>query len=338
MRVGLIGAGLQGWRRAPALKAFPDAELAVVGSARPAAARRLAAEMGQCEAVEGWEPVVDRGDLEALIVCTPPHLHAEISIAALRQGMHVLCEKPLARTVEEAESMVEAAERAGVVLKCGFNHRHHPGIQMARRWLDEGRLGEPVFLRCRYGIGGRPGYEKEWRADPALVGGGQLMEQGVHALDLARWFLGEITEVTAMLSTAFWAIQPLEDNAFVLCRSAGGATASIHSSLTQWKSLFSLELYGRDGYAVVEGLGSSYGTERAVLGRRDFEAPFGEESVEFRGADRSWQEEWREFAAAIERGGRPPGDGRDGLEAMRLVSAAYRAAREGRAQCLRVAV
>ena len=179
MRVGLIGAGLQGWRRAPALKAFPDVELAVVGSARLAAARRLAAEMGQCEAVEGWEPVVDRHDLDAVIVCTPPHLHAEISIAAMRQGMHVLCEKPLARTVEEAESMVEAAELAGVVLKCGFNHRHHPGIQMARRWLDEGRLGEPVFLRCRYGIGGRPGYEKEWRADPALVGGGQLMEQGV---------------------------------------------------------------------------------------------------------------------------------------------------------------
>ncbi|HEU4758795.1 MAG TPA: Gfo/Idh/MocA family oxidoreductase [Dehalococcoidia bacterium] len=334
MRVGIIGAGLQGWRRAPALKACADAGLAVVGSAHLAAARRLAAELDGCDAVEGWEAVVERPGLDAVIVCTPPHLHARISIAAMERGLHVLCEKPLARTLAEAEAMVDAATRAGVVLKCGFNHRHHPGIQLARRWLDEGRIGEPIFLRCCYGIGGRPGYEKEWRADPRLVGGGQLMEQGIHAVDLARWFLGELTAVTAMLSTGFWPVQPLEDNAFVLYRAAGGAMASIHSSLTQWKNLFSLEVYGQDGYATVEGLGSAYGTERAVLGRRDFEAPFGEEIVEFRGPDRSWQEEWREFAAATGNGGRPLGDGRDGLEAMRLVCAAYRAAREGRALCL----
>lgn len=331
--MGLIGAGLQGWRRAPALEAFPGDQLVVVGSAHLDAAQRLARRMG-CQAVEGWRPVVERDDLDAVIVCTPPHLHAEISIAAMERGMHVLCEKPLARTLEEAEAMVQAAERAGVILKCGFNHRHHPAIRQARRWLEEGRIGQPLFLRCRYGIGGRPGYEREWRADPEVVGGGQLMEQGIHAVDLARWFLGEFSQVTAFVETLFWGIAPLEDNAFALYRTADGAVASIHSSLTQWRNLFSLELYGRDGYVLAEGLGSSYGTERAVLGRRDFEAPFGEGVIEFRGEDRSWREEWREFASAVREGRQPLGSGRDGLEAMRLVCAAYEAARQGRALSL----
>jgi len=330
VRVGLIGAGLQGWRRAPALRDAPDAELAVIGSAHLDAAHRLAARMGGCEVVEGWPPVVERRDLDAVIVCTPPNLHAEISIAAMRSDMHVLCEKPLARTVDEAERMVAAAREAGAVLKCGFNHRHHPGIQQARRWLDAGAIGEPMFARCRYGIGGRPGYENEWRADPHIVGGGQLMEHGIHAVDLSRWFLGEFAEVSAFTANHFWETGPLEDNAFALFRTASGRVASVHSSLTQWKNLFSFEVHGRDGYVAVEGLGGSYGPERAVLGRRDFSAPFSEEVVEFRGDDRSWLEEWREFATAVKEGSQPLGGGEDGLVALRLVYAAYESARSGK--------
>ena len=330
MKVGLVGAGLQGWRRAPVLRDTAGAELTVIGSAHLDAAHRLAQRMGGCEVVEGWEPVVERRDLDAVIVCTPPHLHAEISIAAMRRGMHVLCEKPLARTLAEGEGMVATASETGVVLKCGFNHRHHPGIQQARRWFDAGAIGEPMFVRCRYGIGGRPGYEKEWRADPHIVGGGQLMEQGIHAVDLARWFLGEFAEVSAYTANHFWKTGPLEDNAFALFRTANGRVASIHSSLTQWKNLFSFEVHGRDGYVTVEGLGGGYGAERAALGRRDFSAPFSEEVVEFRGDDRSWLEEWREFATAVKEGSQPLGSGEDGLIALRLVYAAYEAARSGR--------
>jgi predicted dehydrogenase len=330
MKVGLVGAGLQGWRRAPALRDAGGAELVVIGSAHMDAAHRLARRVGGCEVVEGWEPVVATRELDAVIVCTPPNLHAEISLAAMRRGMHVLCEKPLSRTVVEGEDMVATAREAGVVLKCGFNHRHHPGIQQARRWLDAGAIGEAMFVRCRYGIGGRPGYEKEWRADPRIVGGGQLMEQGIHAVDLARWFLGEFAEVSAVTANHFWKTEPLEDNAFALFRTAKGEIASVHSSLTQWKNLFSFEVHGREGYIAVEGLGGSYGPERAVLGRRDFEAPFSEEIVEFRGDDRSWLHEWREFATAVREGSQPLGSGEDGLTALRLVYAAYEAARRER--------
>jgi len=325
MRVAIIGAGLQARRRAPVLRDFPDTELVVISAAHLKSAQRLADSMG-CQAAVGWEAVVERDDVDAVLVCTPPHLHAVISIAAMRRGKHVLCEKPLARTLEEAESMVAAARQSGVTLKCGFNHRHHPGIQQARQWFDSGVIGEPIFIRCRYGIGGRPGYEQEWRADPQIVAGGQLMEQGIHAVDLCRWFLGDFAQLTCLVGTHFWKTQPLEDNAFVLLRTPGGAVASIHSSLTQWKNLFSFEMFGRDGYVVVEGLGGSYGTERAVLGKRDFIAPFSEGVVEFRGGDGSWLEEWKEFVAAVRERRQPLGSAQDGLEALRLVYAAYEAA------------
>jgi predicted dehydrogenase len=330
MRVGIVGAGLQARRRGSVLVNFSETKLVVVSAVQRDHAAPLASQLG-CEAAEGWESSVARDDLDALIVATPPHLHAQISIAAMRNGKHVLCEKPLARTLDEARGMVATAKETSRVLKCGFNHRHHPAIQQTRRWFEEGRIGDPVFIRARYGIGGRPGYEREWRANPEVVSGGQLMEQGIHAVDLARWFLGEFSQVTAFVETNFWNIKPLEDNAFALYQTATGTVASVHSSLTQWKNLFSFELSGRDGYITVEGLGGSYGTEKVSFGKRDFTAPFSEEVTEFRGEDRSWSDEWQEFVSAINEGREPLGSATDGLEAMRLVFAAYESARAGRA-------
>lgn len=324
MRVGVIGAGLQGWRRAPVLKQFPGTEVVIVATAHQETAERLANSLG-CQATTNWAEVVDK-DLDAVLVCTPPHLHAPISIAAMKTGKHVLCEKPLARSLDEAEEMVKAAQDNGVKLKCGFNHRHHPAIQQAREWLGKGIIGELNFLRCRYGICGRPGYEKEWRAKPEIAGGGHLMEQGIHAIDLLRWFLGEFTEVVGFTATRFWDMAPLEDNAFALFRTEKGQVASLHSSLTQWKNLFSFEIFGQDGYILVDGLGASYGTEKVTLGKRALLQPFKEETTEFRGRDRSWYEEWREFVAAIEENREPLGNGRDGLEALRLVNAVYQSA------------
>ena len=321
MRIGLIGAGLQGGRRAPVFAQFPDAELVVVSAAHLESAQALADTVG-CEAVVGWEPVVDRDDLDIILVCTPTHLHAPITIAALKKGVHVLCEKPLARTVNEAQGMLAAAEASGAILKCGFNHRHHPGVQQARKWFDAGEIGEPMFVRCRYGICGRSGYAEEWRANPEQSGGGHLMEQGIHGIDLARWFLGDFVQATGFISNAYWDM-PVEDNAFALFRTAGGQVASIHASLTQWKNLFSFELYGKDGYVSVEGLGGGYGNERATLGKRDFHNPFREEVIEYRGPDRSWHDEWQEFMSAIKEKRQPIGNGQDGLETLRLVYAIY---------------
>lgn len=328
MKVGLIGAGLQGQRRARALREFDDTSLVIAADADEAKANLLADEMG-CQVTTDWAEVVKREDIEAVIICTPPHLHASIAIEALKRGKHVLCEKPLGRDPEEAKEILETAQENDVRLKCGFSLRHHPGIRQARKWLEDGTIGEPMFLRCRYGIGGRPGYEKEWRMNPEISGGGELMDQGMHALDLARWFLGDFTEASGLLQTAYWNIAPLEDNAFALLRTEKGKVASIHVSWTQWKNLFSLEVFGKDGYCTVEGLGGSYGVEKAILGKRAFLEPFEEEVIEFRGEDRSWYEEWKEFSDAIKENREPMGNGGDGLEALKLAQAIYESARKG---------
>ena len=324
-KVGVIGAGLQGGRRCPVLKQFPNTELVVIASDHEESVKRLAYNMG-CQATTRWEEVVERDDINVVLVCTPPHLHHPMTIAALKNGKHVLCEKPLARTIEEADEMLKVAKESGMKLKCGFNHRHHPGIQTARKWFDEGIIGELNFVRCRYGICGRLGYEEEWRANPEIAGGGHLMEQGIHAIDLFRWFLGDFSEVVSFTATQFWDMAPLEDNAFVLFRTRRGQVASLHSSLTQWKNIFSFELFGQDGYIIVDGLGGGYGTEKVIMGKRDLAAPFKEEIIEFRGADLSWYEEWKEFVATIEEDREPLGNSWDGFEALRLVHAAYRSA------------
>lgn len=310
--------------------------MVVISAAHHDHAAVLASRMG-CGADEGWEGVVRREDLETVIVCTPPHLHADIVIAALEAGKHVLCEKPLARTEREAQAMVEAARKSGKMLKCGFNHRHHPGVQQVWRWVHAGEIGELMFVRCCYGLCGRPGYESEWRSDPRIVSGGQLMEQGIHAIDLFRWFLGEPADVSAVMGTNFWDIGPLEDNAFVLLRWARGQVASLHSSVTQWKNLFSFEIFGKEGYASVHGLGGSYGLERAILGKRDFHAPFSEQVIEYRGEDRSWHEEWKEFLGAIAEGREPLGSALDGLRALQIVNAAYAASQGRRSVALTLA-
>lgn len=330
MRVAIIGAGLQCRRRAPVVKEWPGASLVVIASLMLAHAETVASAFG-CDATDRWKVAVERDDVDLVLVCTPPHVHAEISIAAMRAGKHVLCEKPLSRTLDESAAMVRVAEETGRVLKCGFNHRHHPAIGEAKRLVDRGDIGRPLFGRCRYGICGRPGYEKEWRADPRQAAGGQFIEQGSHVIDLFRWFLGEVAEVACMTSTQYFKRQPLDDNGMALLRMRSGATASLHVSLTQWKNLFSFEIFGEDGFVEVSGLGTSYGTERLIVGRRDFEAPFHEGVTEYRSGDASWREEWKEFLGAIEDGREPIGSGRDGLAAMRVALAAYEAEKTGRA-------
>lgn len=324
MRAGIIGAGLQGGRRAKAIAEASD-QVVMVADSELSRAKALADALN-CPATDNWEDLVACRDIDIVVICTPPHLHEPMALAAARQGKHVLCEKPLARTVEEAERMVAAARESSVRLKCGFNHRHHPGIVRAREWCDSGCIGEITGLRGRYGIGGRPGYEKEWRMNPEISGGGQLMDQGMHLIDLCRYFLGDFNRVHGATATSFWEIAPVEDNAFVILQNDRQQTAQFHVSWTEWKNLFSLEILGKDGYIVVEGLGGSYGTERATLGRRAFLDPFQEKTVEFRNDDSSWLAEWREFTTAIAEGREPLGSGRDGLEALKIVQAVYNSA------------
>ena len=323
MRVGIVGAGLQARRRAPVFSKLPDTKLVVISAKHEEHAQSLASQFG-CESAAGWDWVGKRDDLDAILVCTPPHLHEPISILAMQTGKHVLCEKPLARTLDECQRMINVSKKTKKILKCGFNHRHHPAILEAKRQTDEGVIGKPLFVRCRYGITGEPGREKEWRSDPKQASGGHLMEQGIHAVDLSRWFLGEFENVVCFRETQYWPLGELEDNAFLLMRTREGRISSVHTSLLQWKNLFSFEIFGGEGFFEAEGLGGSYGLEKLHYCPKRYGKPFEVTTTEFRGDDKSWFLEWIEFADAIAEARAPLGNAEDGMEAMRLVFEAYR--------------
>jgi predicted dehydrogenase len=153
-----------------------------------ARAQQVATEH-RCAWSTDWREVVSRPDVDTVVVATVNKVLAPVTIAAALAGKHVLCEKPLGRNAGEAQEMVEAARQAGVILKTGFNHRHHPAIWRAHELCAGGAIGPLMFIRAIYGHGGRPGYDKEWRADADLAGGGELLDQGVHIVDLCRWFV-----------------------------------------------------------------------------------------------------------------------------------------------------
>jgi predicted dehydrogenase len=323
MKVGILGAGLQGRRRSNALKQSKTDELVIVADVNLNAARMLATDM-HCQSTNRWEDVTNRKDIDTVIVCTPTYLHLPMSIEAFNHGKHVLCEKPLGRNPEEAGKIIEAAQLNNRILGSGFNHRFHPAVYKAHEMLDQGFIGKINFMRCRYGHVGREGYEKEWRGKAEMTGGGQLMDQGVHVIDLFRWFLGDFKEAVGFVNTFHWDIKPLEDNAFGLLRTDEGQTASLHVSWTQWKNLFSLEIFGQEGYLLIDGLGGSYGTEKLISGKRPTSnEPFKQEVIEFTSADNSWNMEWQDFSEAIINGRQPLANGDDGLQAIKIAYALY---------------
>jgi len=301
MRVAIVGCGLVGRKRA---RALAGADLAVCCDVDAGVAEALAGEPG-AEASTDAMATVAREDVDIVVVATPHNMLAEVAGAAARSGKHVLIEKPGARRASELDAVVEAAQRTGALVRVGFNHRYHRALQKAREIVDSGVLGPLMFVRGRYGHGGRPGYEQEWRAVKEIAGGGELIDQGMHLIDLAGWFLGEFTEAGGHLGTFFWKM-PVEDNCFLLLKTGDGKVAWLHASWSEWKNMFSLEIYGRDGKLAVDGLGGSYGIERITHYQMKPEmGPPETVSWEYPMADDSWETEFREFLEDIRLGRQP---------------------------------
>jgi predicted dehydrogenase len=338
VRVGVIGCGLIGKRRAEIVYKSPEDELVVVADVNLSAAEDLGNTL-VCEFTDKWQDVVERHDLEIIVICTTHNWLASIAIAALENNKHVLTEKPMARNAQEAEQILQVLKQKGkehLIVKVGFNHRFHEAIWKGHTLFKQGAIGEPMFARCRYGHGGRPGYGDEWRAKPELSGGGELLDQGVHAIDLFRWFLGDFSDATGFVMDYMWtAGKGVEDNAFALFKTPNNQIASLHASWTQWKNIFSFEIFGREGYLIADGLGGHYGQEQLTWGRRKPESgPPDVEVFNFSGPDRSWVAEWDEFSAAIREKRQPLSNAHDGWQVLRMVHAVYESAEKG--QVIRV--
>jgi predicted dehydrogenase len=319
-RVALIGCGHVGTKRA---RHLAGARLVYCVDTELERATRLAADHPGCQAGDSWPAALERTDIDALIVATPHDALAGIARAAVLSGRHVLIEKPAARRADELLELPELASVHGVCVRVGFNHRYHRAFRQARRLVDEGLLGELLFVRARYGHGGRPGYEREWRAQPERSGGGELLDQGVHLIDLARWFLGEFVSIQGFAHTYYWNM-PVEDNGFLLLRTVSDRVAFLHASCTEWKNTFSWELCGRNGKLQVDGLGGSYGTERLTWYRMLPQmGPPETTTWEYPMADDSWSVEMAEFLDDI-RGARDPCPGlADAMAALHIVARIY---------------
>jgi len=362
MKVVIIGCGLIGRKRAMALGS--EDVLVACCDTNEVSAVKFADEFG-CAHLADYARLLSSTDFDIAIVAVVNKFAKQIVIDCLKAGKHVLAEKPLGRNHKEAREILDVLERErstqsekgkmgkwnnGItaeqsrgcsntptfqpysipLLKTGFNHRFHPAIWKAKELLDSGAIGKLFNIRAAYGHGGRPGMEREWRASKDLCGGGELLDQGVHVIDLIRWFGGNIKKLTGSVETKFWQME-VEDNAYVIARTEKGVTASFHVSWTYWKNTFSFEMFGTEGYLKILGLGGSYGGEILEIGRRKPEGGRPDiETMEFPSDDISWKKEWAEFKSAISEKRSPIGNGVDGLRANQVIDAIYRSSKENR--------
>lgn len=325
LRIGIVGLGKMGVIRAETVRDNDDTILICGTDPNPPAKG-----LGELQILHSYEAVIASA-VDAMFVCTPNRFIPDVVVAALDAGKHVFCEKPPGRNLEDIKRIVAAEQRnPGRVLKVGFNHRYHFGIMEAKKIVSSGKYGRILWVRGVYGKAEGSGNPNEWRQDPELAGGGILLDQGIHMLDLFRHFCGEFSEIKSMCTSAFWDT-PLEDNAFALLRNDEGCIAMLHSSLTQWKHRFTLEIFMEDGYVIVDGMPSvsrSYRDEWIIESRKSRGFAIGNppEQATFCNTDPSWKMELAEFVDCI-RNGKPVQNGttRDAYETMRLVFGIYEA-------------
>lgn len=318
LRIAIVGCGLIGRKRA--LAASPH-RVVVVADLDPSRAYMLAVEVG-ARTADRWQDVL-ADDVDVVVVATTHNALTEVAEAALRADKHVLIEKPGGRTAAEVQAIADLARARGLIAKVGFNHRFHPALSRAKELVAGGEFGRVLFIRAVYGHGGRPGYQKEWRFRKEVSGGGQLIDQGAHLLDLSRWYAGDFTRATGALRSFFWEAD-VEDNCFISLEAADGAVAWLHAGWTEWKNRFHFEIMLRDAKLEIVGLGGSYGPERLTLYRMlPGMGPPKTTTWEFPHVDRSWQDEMANLAAAV--AGTEPvnGDANDAAAMLQLVEDIY---------------
>ncbi|KPK28998.1 MAG: hypothetical protein AMJ61_00490 [Desulfobacterales bacterium SG8_35_2] len=323
IKIGIVGLGKMGGIRSASIRENDNTILISGTDPNPPAKG-----FENMRILPNYSAVISSG-VDAVFVCTPNRFIPEVVIAALDAGKHVFCEKPPGRNMKDIEQILKAEDRnPGLVLKVGFNHRYHFGIMEAKKIVESEKYGKILWIRGVYGKAEGSGNPNEWRHDPAQAGGGILLDQGIHMLDLFRYFCGEFSEIKSMCTTAYWDF-PMEDNAFALLRNEKGCIAMLHNSFTQWKHRFTLEIFMEDGYVIVDGMPStsrSYRDEWIIQGRKHTGYAIGNppEEATFCNTDPSWRLELEEFVDCIYNN-HPVRNGTstDAYQTMRLVFGIY---------------
>jgi len=321
MNVVIVGCGLIGYKRAQSIK---NARLIACADIDIKKAESLSKKYGNIPFFENFYQLFKEVEHDIVIICTPHNQLPAIIKASIVAGKHVLVEKPAGRFSSELEDLVSLVKQNKCKVRVGFNHRYHRAFRKAREIVNSGQLGDLYFIRARYGHGGRIGYNNEWRANPDISGGGELIDQGSHLIDLSRMFLGDFNKAEGYARNYFWDM-PVDDNAFLTLTTQTGQTAFLQASCTEWKNLFSFEIYGKTGKLDINGLGGSYGVERLAFYKMLPEMGPPETYIwEYPMVDDSWDVEFQEFLADIANDKDPSPGLTDAIENLKIINKIYK--------------
>jgi len=324
IRCGIIGYGKMGRIRA---KAIEESGKGMVTAVYEPEALNI-----PYNKVTNEQEIIANPDIDAIFICTPNYKIPTLCKEGLMSSKHVFAEKPPAFTAAEIEEVISVEQDSGCSLMYGFNHRHHGSIQKIKQIVDDGSMGKILWMRGRYGKEVDEGYFTGWRAKPELAGGGIMLDQGIHMLDLFLYLGGEFDEVQAMVSNLYWQINGIEDNVFLNIRSSKtGICASLHSTMTQWRYIFSLEVFLEGGSLILNGLKTSsgaYGDEALSIKRNQSHTHDGsyesEERIVYR-VNNSWLSEINHFMDCIyEKKAVKIANSRDALSVMKIMDAIYK--------------
>ena len=333
LKAGIIGYGYMGEIRRKNIEEHPGMELKIVCETNES---KLCGTQ-YFEVVRSPDKVLE-SDIDIIFVCTPNNLIPELVVKSLRRNKHVFCEKPPGTCLQDVEKMrAEEMKHPNLKLMFGFNHRYHPGILRAQKIVESGKMGKILYLRGIYGKSGGKNFHQSWRNQKNVSGGGILLDQGIHMLDLFRLFCGDFNKVKAFTTNTFWKFD-LEDNAQVILTNEKNQLASLHSSATLWKHTFQIELGLEEGYLIVKGLLSktgSYGRETLIIGKKQFEDETEavgnpSEEVIYFDRDLSWITEVNQFVEYIQT--QTPvvkSSSLDALRVMQIIDEAYKNSQEG---------
>lgn len=322
LKFAVIGCGRMGARRIRTIVDHFDTELISVVDVNQDIARDFSKRF-ECNSFCDFKDAINDDDVDCVVVSVPNNFHAIISIAALENGKHVFCEKPLARNPKEAFTMVEAAEKNGCFLKTGSNLRCFPSVEKAKKLIDQGEIGEILYLRGWIGNSGKH-LENSWYSKAEMSGGGTFLDNGVHMLDLTRIFLGEIKTCFGEVKTLYWPISPLEDNGFGIFHASNGKMAFVQSSWTEWAGYMYMEVYGSEGSICIDNRNHQCIT--ALMEKSGEKRIFDYSLL----PPQSYEREFEEYVRALRDGRQPLASGFDGMRAVQMAYGVYESSRTKR--------
>ena len=322
MNVGIIGCGLIGNKRAKSIGI--GHKLLAVCDVDVQRAKVLSADRDGVVIYTNYKELINRDDIDIVIVSTTNNQLALITLYAVQHGKNVIVEKPAAINSDELLPIIEESKKSNVIVKVGFNHRYHPAMLKAKELMKCEHVGDVMFIRGRYGHGGRIGYDKEWRSNVEISGGGETIDQGVHLIDLARWYMGDFDKVIGFADTYYWNM-PVDDNGFIGLRKKDGRAAWLQVSCTEWKNMFSFEIYCKNAKLSIEGLGGSYGVEKLYYYQMLPQMGPPETTIyEYPMGDNSWELEFEDVVTAIESKKKiHMGDVYDAYQTLKIVEKVY---------------